>query len=132
MKDMEFISGDMNTNFLRLLWKYGLVPEGTTPEMAEERVADIISAFTITVNGSPRRTVVGQGKFKSALLILYLADKIGKDQWRRDGTDRQVICDYFPRNLVDSALAGDQTHQTIYDLLAQGSVIIEVHRPSKD
>lgn len=130
---ISFIPGQMESNFLLGMFKYELAEYGKkiTKEV-EARVATLISAFTITVNGEVHRTEVGVGKYKSALLILYLADRFGKDKFRRDGSDREIIGAYFPKDLVEKALEGDQEHMTIYLLLAQGAVFIEIERPFQD
>jgi len=130
---LKFVRGEMGTNFELAMLAYELAKQGEeiTKEV-EARVATLISAFTITVNGEVHRTEVGESKYKSALLILYLADKFGKDQFRRDGSDREIIGIYFPKDLVEKAIDGDQEHMTIYLLLAQGSVTIEIERPFQD
>lgn len=130
---ISFIPGQMESNFLLGLFKYDLAEYGekVTAEV-EARVGSMISAFTITVNGEIHRTEVGPRKYKSALLILYLADRFGQDKFRRDGTDREIIENYFPKNLVEAALNGSMDHPTIAYLLAQGSVMIEIERPAQN
>jgi hypothetical protein len=123
------------SNFRDLLFEHGLLSEevpGVTVEMAEAAVGDLITSFTIEVNGVKQETPVGPGKFKSALLLLHLAKLAGTDSFIRCHADRKLIEAYFGPMLVNDALTNPETkHTTIRDLLADGSVRITINRPVK-
>ncbi len=119
-------------NFEALLFEYGLLSEdvpGVTVETAEATVGDLLSWFTIDVNGISQETRVGPGKFKSALLLLHLANVAGSDSFIRCEADRKQIEAYFGPELVHDALTNPETnHTTIRYLLADGSVRITINR----
>jgi hypothetical protein len=124
----------LGSNFSELLFGYGLLSEevpGVSVAMAEVAVGDLLSSFTIAVNGVGRPTKVESGKFKSALLLYHLANLAGSDSFIRCEADRNLIEAYFGPELVHDALTNPETkHTTIRDLLADSSVRIIINRPT--
>jgi hypothetical protein len=119
-------------NFRDLLFETGLLSDeapGVTVQMAEAFVGDLLSWFTIEVNGVKHETKVESGKFKSALLLYHLANLAGSDSFIRCEADRKLIEAYFGLELVHDALTNPETkHTTIRDLLVTGSVRITINR----
>jgi hypothetical protein len=122
----------LGSNFRALLFECRLLSEevpGVTVAMAETAVGDLLSWFTIEVNGVGRPTKVESGKFKSALLLYHLANLAGSDSFIRCEADRKLIEAYFGPELVNDALTNPETkHTTIRELLAEGSVRITINR----
>jgi len=115
----------LEDNFSMLRGHLGLPSEG--------HVSSLISSFTIEVKGVATTTTVGDGKYKSALLMVYLAqmDRIREDDgFTLDREDRKDIKAYFGETLVADALSNPNTkHTTIRDLLANGRVKVTINRP---
>jgi len=83
--------------------------------------------------------IVGEGKYKSALFLLYLAELRLNEQSHRDkswsgcgfhtsSTSQKLTILYFGDELCDDAKNNPQTkHTTIRDLLADGIVSVHIN-----
>jgi hypothetical protein len=125
-----FIAGDMNQNFRALLLHFGLLSsiDATDKEvkLAEARVKELIPSFSLSRNGMEATKIdVGEGKYKSALLLLFLAD--GKKKFHRSTTERQLTEMFFTPKIISDAKNPElDNHSVVRALLADGSLSIEI------
>ncbi len=115
-------AGEMEGNYERLLHFYGVEQE--------EDVKKMIDSFTISVDGTKQKTMVGDGTYKSAVLLLSLADLKGIDFFKVEINEQTIIRGYFPRDMVKNVIDGsDTSHPTLALLLSKEPFFIEINRP---
>lgn len=125
LRNIDFINGDLDGNFQKLREQCGLM----TPD---DHVSSLITAFSIDTNqGTPLITEVGDGKYKSALFLYWLAGD--KDVFTMDEDKRNLVRTYFGDEICQDALNNrDTKHQTVKDLLFIGNnVTVVIERPNK-
>jgi hypothetical protein len=126
-----FYPHDLDHNYRELLvWK-GLLRSETANDdevgKAELRILDHIASFSISVDSRPVfLTDVGPGKFKTAMLLLYLASKDGGNTFVMDEDRRVLVSHYYSAEVINDALSDPQTtHTSVRALLSRGSVLVE-------
>lgn len=123
-----FQPGHMDYNVDILLDRFHLIDMG--------EVALKIPAFEVLINGKSQGFVeVVDGKYKSALLILFLwnmndGSDVPGSSFHLSSDHRRLINEFFPPRIIEDALNNPNTkHTTVRDLLAEGEVIVVIKRP---
>jgi hypothetical protein len=113
-----FIRNDLPKNAQQLIEYFGLSHEAEVP----------VASFSITVDGNCEKTEVREGKYKSALFLLYLAHQTIDGAMNRPfqlrANMRQIVSDYFGDALCEDATKNPETkHTTIRALLTENVVV---------
>ncbi len=125
-----FYPHDLDHNYRELLvWK-GLLKNEKASE-AEVRTAELgllehIASFSIMSDSHPDLSAqVGPGKFKTALLLLYLASKDGAYSFVMDENARILVSQYYSEEVISDALSNPETaHTSVRVLLSEGRVTV--------
>lgn len=117
-----FRADDMNGNIARLLVYLGFEKESDVP----------VRQFIVTSDGGlPEATRVQQGKYRSALLLYYLASMTAYEDdnpmFTLTSKMRRVIENFFGHELCRQAMTDpDTVHQTIKKLLLGKKVTVRL------
>lgn len=122
---IQLVKNDMEGNSNCLLKLFGFSKEEDVP----------VNYFEIVVFGKSTGSVsIGTGKYKSALLLLYLAYLTFKNYdcvsagFNMNPRYRQIVMAYFGDDLCSDAINNYKTrHTTIRDLLANGEVNVYIN-----
>ena len=127
---VPLLQNDLAHNYVELLvWKK-LLRDNTANdaeiEAAESGINRHISKFTILRDDSPVMSIeVGPGKYKTAMLLLYLASRHNSSSFRMDEESRLVVRLYYSAELIEDALSNPETvHTSLRALLLPGNVQI--------
>jgi len=129
--DVELIPGDLASNYQTILEAMLLLSErGADEEEMEEVEKNLlrrVPCFHVTTSENKLETRVGQGKFKSAALILYFVEKYQHNPVRLSVEDTCFVREYFPADIINDALNNGQTsHTTVRALLSFGPVEVGI------
>ncbi len=122
---IEFLKNNLDANALSLVSYFNL---------KEEQYVPIVS-FEIVVRGTFTGLVlIDNNKYKSALLLLYLAQLSFKKYnpvsagFHMNPKYQQIVITYFGNDLCDDVRNNPETkHTTIRNLLEDGPVIIYIN-----
>lgn len=100
---------------------------------SEHEVASIVAYYTISSDGVQSTTRVEQGKYKSALFLLYLQTLSKKplgDRFERTVEMLNHLHIHFEPAMVDDALKDETKHPTLRALLGQNVTIQLTETPA--
>ncbi len=120
-KACVFVANDLAGNAAKLVEYFGLARESDVP----------VARFTISTDGAVCSTDVGEGKYKSALLLQYLAYAVhGCDTQNKRApfpvTDkmRGITRMYFGDTICNDAEKAETKHTTVRSLLSGKHVAV--------
>lgn len=95
-----------------------------------DRERDVkVASFSVSAGENDETVYVDEGKYKSALLLLYLAELAEGDQFFMNDDYREIVREYYGDDLCADAETNEETtHTTIRDLLSDGQVIVTINR----
>jgi hypothetical protein len=119
-KVLTFKRNNLKANAIALEGVYGLHRERDVP----------VAKFLVAPPGGGEMVWVEEGKHKSAMLLLFLADFVGTDEFVMTQTLRGFVRDYYGDDLcMDAQRNAETTHTTIRDLLDKsGKVTVRIWR----
>lgn len=115
----EFTPNDLAGNALELCDLFAL--------RAEEEVP--VDGFAIVSDSVEMVAAVGPGKYKSALLLLYLMTKSASPTYELTDGMRLLVTEYFGQELMDDARRPYTKHRTVRALLGRTVYIRLTLRP---
>lgn len=117
---VKFEQNNLKANALKFEGHFDLDRERDVP----------VQKFLVAPPGGGTVTTVEEGKYKSAMLLLYLSDLAGSDQFVMTDIFRGIVREYYGDDLcADAERNPETTHTTIRDLLREdGEVTIRIWR----
>lgn len=121
--------GYLEHNYKELLVWANILPdaeEATAEEVSEceSEIGRLIRSYTITSQHGEMTVEVGPGRYKSAILLYYLASHRGIGFHVRQ-EERQIVFDYFSLEIIEDAqMNPDTKHTTVRALLCVNPKVI--------
>lgn len=128
---VQLLPGDIRHNYVELLvWKR-LIRDDTA---SDKKIASIepnirmhVTKFVIQSELWPVVSAeVGPGKYKTAMLLLYLAGEQKSSSFRMDDISRSIVRQYNSAEVLEDILSNPETeHLSVRALLSSG--LVQVH-----
>lgn len=124
-RTVKLVKNDIEANSISLLKYFDLEKEADVPMDSFERITNGYSSGLISV---------GDRKYKSVLLLLYLSQLTFKKHdcvsagFHMNPEYKEIVTTYFGDDLCNDAVNNYETaHTTIRNLLADGEVLIYIN-----